>query len=377
LILALIALLAATEAPLEPSLRDRSVRAARRVGPIQIDGRLDEPAWQLAEEANSFTQIEPEEGKPSPVATRFRVLWDEQALYVGIECDDPEPLVAYPSRRDRMVEGDRVDIDIETTLDGRTAYHFAVFAAGQQLDALHYNDTEMTTDWDAVWESEVARSPRGWSAELRIPLRSMRIPENAVRFGLQVSRIVSRRHEESRWVFMPKDTPGYVSTQFGTLTGIDGIHPVRELELRPYLAAKVVRVAPPPGDIASPARFDACPSVGVTRRGIAAFCAGLDLRYGISSDLSLIATVNPDFGQVEADQRVLNLSTFETFFPEKRPFFLQGLDLFKPPVRPDYGGNYGGDAFQLFYSRRIGRSLGSPDLPDGAQLRSDPRRWAC
>jgi hypothetical protein len=162
---------------------DRVVRAARRVGPIKIDGKLDEPAWLAAEEGRGFTQINPEEGKPSPVATRFRVLWDEEALYIGMECDDPEKPVAYLSRRDRWVEGDRVDIDIETTNDRRTAYHFSVYAAGQQLDALHYNDTDSTTDWDATWESAVAITPRGWSLEMRIPLRQLNIPEARSRGG--------------------------------------------------------------------------------------------------------------------------------------------------------------------------------------------------
>ncbi len=292
--------------------------------------------------------------------TRFRILWDADSLYIGIECDDSEPVSANLSRRDRFVDGDRIDIDLETTLDGRTAYHFSIYAAGQQLDGLHFNDNNMSTDWDAAWESAVARTPAGWSAELRIPLRVLRIPEHATRFGLQVARILMRRHEESHWMFAPKDTAGYVSTQMGTLTGLDGIKPVRELELRPYLAARAVRSVPALAQFALPPQLDSCGSFGVTHVGNGALCAGLDARIGLTSDLALIATVNPDFGQVEADQRVLNLSTFETFFPEKRPFFLEGLELYQPPVRSQFGGNYGGDAFQLFYSRRIGRP---PELP--------------
>jgi hypothetical protein len=345
-----------------------TLRAARRQGPIVLDGKLDEPAWQLAEEGKGFTQVQPEEGKPSPVDTRFRVLWDSEYLYIGVQCFDPEPVVAYLSRRDRYVEGDRIDIDIETTRDRRSAYHFSVYAAGQQLDALHFDDTSMTTDWDAAWESAVDISPAGWSAELKIPLRSLRIPEGATAFGFQIARLLSRRHEEARWKFVPNDTPGYVSAQMGLVTGLDGIQPVRALELRPYLAARATRTVPSPGEVASPARLDACASIGITKQGLAATCAGLDLRYNLSSDLSFVATVNPDFGQVEADQRVLNLTTFETFFPEKRPFFLEGLDLFKPPVRADFGGPYGGDPFQLFYSRRLGRPPPAPVDPFGNTL---------
>jgi hypothetical protein len=159
----------------------------------------------------------------------------------------------------------------------------------------------------------------------------------------------------------------------GELTGLDGIRPVRELELRPYFAARAVHSAPAPAAISSPGRLDACPSIGLTPNGLSATCVGLDLRYGLTSDLQLIASVNPDFGQVEADQLVLNLTTFETFFPEKRPFFLEGLDIFQPPVRADFGGAYGKDAFQLFYSRRIGRPPTLPDpLPDGTQLLYSP-----
>src|SRR5207302_2183392 len=129
----------------------------------------------------------------------------------------------------------------------------------------------------------------------------------------------------------------------------------------PYLAARAVRTVPAPGPQAASFALDSCASTGVTRVGVASTCAGLDLRVGLASDLALVGTINPDFGQVEADERVLNLTTFETFFPEKRPFFLEGLDLFKLPLRVDIGGPYGGDAYQIFYSRRIGRGTPTHD----------------
>src|SRR5207248_3875171 len=145
----------------------------------------------------------------------------------------------------------------------------------------------------------------------------------------------------------------------GLLDGIEGIHPVRELELRPYLASKILRNVPA---FATPrAELGSCATIGFDAQRQGGFCAGLDFRYNLASDLALVGTLNPDFGQVEADQRVLNLTTFETFFPEKRPFFLEGLDLFKPALRTDIGGPYGGDAYQIFYSRRIGRGTPSHD----------------
>ncbi|MCA1829870.1 MAG: carbohydrate binding family 9 domain-containing protein, partial [Myxococcales bacterium] len=338
----------------------RTAHAARRVGsPIVVDGKMDEPAWQAAPLEDNFTQVAPDEGKPASVHTAFRVLWDDEYLYFGAVCDDPNPPTISLSRRDRFIEGDTIQFDLDTTLDRRTAYHFQVYAAGQQLDAIHFNDTDMTTDWDAAWDSAVAKTPTGWSVEMRIPLRSLRIPEAAKVMGFNVYRLLSRRKEEDQWRFRPNGRAGDIS-RLGLIDGIEGIHPVRELELRPYLGAKYLRTLPtyakghPELGSCATTFFDADRGGGL--------CAGLDLRYNLASDLALVGTLNPDFGQVEADQRILNLSTFETFFPEKRPFFLEGLDLFKLPYRVDIGGPYGGDAYQLFYSRRIGR--GSPTSDD-------------
>ena len=337
----------------------RTAHAARRTGaPIVVDGLMDEPAWQAAPLEDNFTQVFPDEGRPASVHTAFRVLWDDEYLYFGAICDDPEPPTATLSRRDRFIQGDSVQFDLDTTLDRRTAYHFQVYAAGQQLDAIHFNDTDFTTDWDAPWESAVARTDKGWAVEMKIPLRALRIPENVKVMGFNVYRKLSRRQEEDQWRFRPNGRPGDIS-RLGLIDGVEGIHPVQSLELRPYLGAKYLRNIPsyakPHDDLGSCATlaFDADRQGGV--------CAGLDLRYNLASDLALVGTINPDFGQVEADQRVLNLSTFETFFPENRPFFLEGLDLFKLPLRTTVGGQYGGDAYQVFYSRRIGRGTPSHD----------------
>ena len=357
----------------EPALDPlvRHLRAARRTAAIVLDGRPDEAAWQAGEEGGGFTQVTPDEGQPASVQTRFRVLWDDEAVYVGITCDDPEPAVARLSRRDRWVDGDWVSVDFDTTLDHRTAYHFQVFAGGHQLDGLHYDDTNLTTDWDAAWESQVAFSERGWSVEMRIPLRILRIPVGATQFGFNVYRHLVRRQEDDQFRYRPRGTPGDIS-RIGVLDGLAGIKPVSALELRPYFGARATRSDPWPGPVRAPGRLGACSSVGFAPQALGAACAGLDLRYNVSSDLSLVATLNPDFGQVEADQLVLNLSTFETFFPEKRPFFLQGLDTFQTPGGSAPGGGYGGSAFQLFYSRRIGKPPPGPDLPDGGRVLYQP-----
>ncbi|GAC1536508.1 MAG: hypothetical protein NVS2B9_02310 [Myxococcales bacterium] len=251
---------------------------------------------------------------------------------------------------------------MDTTYDRRTAYHFMVYAAGQQLDGIHFNDTDFTSDWDGAWESAVAQTAEGWSVELRIPLRLLRIPDGVREIGFNVYRHLTRRHEEDQWRYRPRGTPGDIS-QLGVLEGLEGLRPVRALELRPYLAARATTTTPAPAAARAPAQLTGgCASLGVSASTISAACAGLDLRYSLASDLSLVGTLNPDFGQVEADARVLNLSTFETFFPEKRPFFLEGLDLFKSPLRIPFGGPYGGLAYRVFYSRRIGRPPGDPDL---------------
>ncbi len=377
----LLALMAAVAARAEDGAADqelppeatfmRTAHAARRTGPITLDGKMDEPAWQAAELQEHFRQAHPDEGAEASVATRFRVLWDDENIYVGVECDDPREPTATLSRRDRFVEGDFVSFDFDTTLDRRTAYHFQVYASGTQLDGIHFNDTELTTDWDGAWDSAVARSSKGWSLEVRIPLRLMRIPEHAQAFGFNLYRKLSRRQEEDQWRYRPNGRPGDIS-RLGRLEGIAGIKPVRALELRPYFGARAIRTAPAPSSAVPSAALGGCSSVGLSPYRVVEGCVGLDLRYNLASDLALVGTINPDFGQVEADQRVLNLSTFETFFPEKRPFFLEGLDLFKSPLRVEIGGPYGGDAYQMFYSRRIGRASPSLSLNDGQSLVYQP-----
>ncbi|TMA17817.1 MAG: hypothetical protein E6J84_06980 [Deltaproteobacteria bacterium] len=215
----------------------RSLRAARRIGEIRIDGRPDEAAWRAADVGDSFLQTEPDDGQPATAPTRFRVLWDDDSLYVAIECDDPQPPTALASPRDRDIDADLVRIDLDTTLDRRTAYHFGVYAAGQQVDGMHFNDDDYTSDWDAAWESAVATTPSGWSVEMRIPLRVLRVPEGAHAFGLNVARTLTRRHEESTWQYRPREAAGVVSG-FGLLTGLDGLRPVVQLDLKPYVAGR-------------------------------------------------------------------------------------------------------------------------------------------
>jgi hypothetical protein len=333
-------------ATLADATAPRSLRAARRSGEIRIDGRADEPAWGAAEVGDGFRQTEPDDGSAATAATRFRVLWDDDSLYVAIECDDPLPPTALASPRDRDIDADLVRIDLDTTLDRRTAYHFGVYAAGQQVDGMHFNDDDYTSDWDAPWESAVAITPSGWSVEMRIPLRVLRIPEGARAFGMNVQRTLTRRHEESTWQYRPREAAGVVSG-FGLLTGLDGIRPVVQLDLKPYVAGR--------GNCATTSAPAAPCQTGLD--------FGLDARYSLTSELALVGAIHPDFGQVEIDERVLNLTTFETYLPEKRPFFLEGLDLFNLPLS---------SAYQIFYSRRIGEAPVSPLLAPNDTLIDSP-----
>ncbi len=343
------------------------VRAERRAGTITIDGRPDEEAWATTSAADGFRQSQPRDGAPASAATRFRVLWDDEALYFAIDCDEPDAPTIQIARRDRALEADAVTVTLDTQRDRRSGYRFTVYASGGQLDALLFDDTQIATEWDATWDSAIATTATGWAAEVKIPLGALRVPRGARELGLNVSRTRTSRREESSWRYTPRDTPGEIS-RLGTLVGLGGLEPTRAIELRPYVATTASVSRPHAGGLARP---DAglCSDVGVAGGATLRACAGLDFKVGLTSDLTLVGALNPDFGQVEADQHVLNLTTFETFFPEKRPFFQEGLDLFQPPVRmAGWGGEYGGDAVQLFYSRRIGAPLGLPATGDGEAI---------
>jgi len=320
-------LLALTAAP--------HLAAARVTTPPVLDGRLDEAAWQAAPASDTFTQRRPIDGEPPGDRTVVRVLYDDVNVYVGIDCPQSAPVVARLTRRDRWVESDRVAVVLDTRGDGKSAFEFAINAAGVLSDGLHFNDTDFNQDWDENWEGAVARTPHGWSAELRIPLRALRFPARAVQsWGLQVKRYVSARKESDDWAHIPREAAGEVS-HYGRLDGLVGLVSRAPLELRPFVVGSVRHYDP------RATTLDRGTSLG--------FAAGLDLKWHPSQSLTLDATIFPDFGQVEADQIVLNLTTYEIYYPEKRPFFLEGVETFATPM-------------QLLYTRRIGRAPDAPTL---------------
>ncbi len=324
---------------------ERLVLGAVRLAPGQrpdIDGRLTEAVWAEAPVATGFVQLEPEVGEPASEHTKARVLYDDAALYVGFEnaVRDPATMIVRMGRRDQAVVSDRVLVSISSYDDERTSFEFAVTAAGVKQDILIYNDTSEDANWDAVWDAAAHRTAEGWSAEFRIPLSQLRFRtvEGTQSWGIQFQRSIPANGEESFWAPIRPDEDRYVS-RFGRLVGLEGLRAPNGLEIQPYVATRLTRE---PGDAADP--FYSENDVLGT--------AGADVKYGITSNLTLTATINPDFGQVEADPAVVNLTAFETFFEERRPFFLEGTDIFGFGRTRTYRTRH---TPTFFYSRRIGR----------------------
>jgi len=305
----------------------RTLAAARTSHPPVIDGDLSDPAWAAAVPSDDFTQIYPIDGAAPTMATEVRVLYDDHALYIGVLCHDPEPdrIAARLARRDETIESDHVAITLDPRHDHDTGYWFWLNAAGVEADAQLYDDLRSSDSWDGVWRGAARIHAGGWSAELAIPWTILRFPHRPVHtWGFNVKRFVARTKETMQWVRVPPSVNAWLS-RAGHLTGLAGLDPPRALELRPFAVASAHLDLGGDGASLRPAGS-----------------VGLDAKHAVGDDLTLDLTLLPDFGQVEADPAVLNLSTFETFFPEKRPFFLESSDLFVTDVK-------------LFHSRRIGQ----------------------
>jgi hypothetical protein len=331
-----------------------TARAAARQGRILLDGKLDEPAWIAAEPISNFTQNDPEEGKPASQRTEVRFLFDDDALYVGAKMYDSAGARGVTTRlvrRDAMFASDYFQIVIDAYHDHLSRAFFEVNPSGSKSDYIGIGTSCCDTSWDPIWEAATHVDADGWTAEIRIPYSQLRFSRDPVQtWGLEVRRFIKRRDEEDDWSFWHKNEAGGPS-RFGHLEGLRIPTSSSHLELMPYASAKSSSLASVAGT-----PFDT--------RGRPAVRGGLDLRYRVTSNLTLNATLNPDFGQVEVDPAVLNLSAFETFFPEKRPFFVEGAQVF------DFGmfncsfcSNV--ESMQGFYSRRVGRS------PTGASLATD------
>jgi hypothetical protein len=339
----------------EKTVPKRAYETARVTGsPPVIDGLLDDAVWETVEWTGEFIQREPTDGIEPSTQSRFKVLYDDDALYFAYHLyDDPAKVTRQLARRDGF-PGDWIEVNIDSFHDLRTAFSFTLSLSGTRGDEFISNDgNNWDSSWDPVWTGAAEVASDGWTAEARIPLSQLRFSaaEEQV-WGIQVTRRLYRLEERSQWQHIPKDTSGFVSN-FGELRGLRNLEPKRTIELLPYGVVSTESFEAEEGNPFRTGRSDD-------------FDLGVDGKIGLTNNLTLDFTINPDFGQVEADPSQVNLTAFETFFSERRPFFVEGQNIFDLRLAPAItGGGFTRD--QLFYSRRIGRQPGhSPDLPDGA-----------
>jgi hypothetical protein len=322
----------------DSSTKATAVRATR--SPV-IDGRESDEVWSVALATSDFREFSPKEGGTPRFKTEFKAAYDDRNLFVFVRMHDPQPdsIMRALSRRDVRGASDQIKLMIDSYFDRRNGYEFAVNPDGVKRDYAMYNDRDEDDSWDAVWDVATRIDSAGWTAEFRIPFSQMRYANRASHtFGFAIWRDIERYKERTSWPTYLSSRNGLTS-QLGRLEGINGIGTPTRLEVTPYHVTKSSSRTL----ATNPDRFDR----------ISNGTMGADVKYGITPNLTLDATVNPDFGQVEADPSVLNLTAFETFFQEKRPFFVEGVGLYSFGVNCNVV-NCGGEG--LFYSRRIGRA---------------------
>ncbi len=312
-----------------------------------IDGVLDEKSWNRAEWTGDFIELRPDENTPPTYQSKFKILYDAKNLYVGVRCYDPDPskIEKRLSRRDGFA-GDYAEIHIDSYNDKRSAFSFTVTAAGVKADEfISQNGDNFDESWNPIWYTAANIDKEGWTAEMKIPFSQLKFGNLKEQvWGLQMMRRLFIKEERSVWQRIPQDTPGWVS-EFGILRGLFDIQPQKQLEIQPFVVNQ----------------FDTYPEEGSNpfRDGNDFFLnGGLDAKIGITNDLTLDLTVNPDFGQVDADPGAIALDGFQIFFEERRPFFVENKNIF------NY--EFAGRNDNVFYSRRIGRSpQGSANLGAG------------
>ena len=328
------------EAQTKPGLQALRVESDSQ---INIDGLLDEDEWQRAAIATGFTQRSPVDGAKPSQQTEVRVLYTDRHIYIGAKAFDtaPDSIAATLFRRDGTEYSDWFYVSIDSYNDNRTAFTFGINPSGVQKDIMYFNDTEEDVLWDAVWDASTQINGEGWVAEIRIPLSQLRFTssETEQQWGINFQRRIARYEEINFWSPTPREEFGIVSW-FGNLEGIRDLTRPLRLEIQPYVSGELTR-EPDPGN-----------NDPFYSENDYSFKIGGDIKYGITSDFTLTGTINPDFGQVEADPATINLTAFETYFEERRPFFLEGSDIF------NFGSTGSQNTFSThenFYSRRIGK----------------------
>ncbi len=327
--------------------------ATRIAVPPLIDGTLDEEAWLSGKWAGSFTQNQPFSGRPESQKTEFKIVFDDNNLYVAIKAFDtsPDSIVNRLSRRDQQ-DGDLVGIIIDSFHDLRTGFLFGVSSSGVKYDHMLTNDGQNEDpSWDPNWWVKTSINSEGWIAEMKIPFSQVRFEKNSGDvWGFDVGRVLYRKNETTYWQHIPKDASGLMHL-FGELKGLEQIKPRKIFDVTPYGVARTET-------------FKTVPENPFQSKGkLSSLNGGIDAKIGVTNNLTMDLTINPDFGQVEADPSEVNLSAYETFFSEKRPFFIEGSNI------TSFGlgigdGDVGND--NLFYSRRIGRRpQGYPHMKNG------------
>ncbi len=331
-------------------------------GTITLDGIPDEAAWNAVAWGGDFTQFEPHGGKAPAQRTDFKILYDEKFLYIAYRCHDsaPDSIVRRMGRRDEF-PGDWVEINIDSYHDLRSAFSFTLSVSGVRSDEfVSNNGNNWDPSWNPIWFAKTNIDDKGWTGEVKIPFSQLRYgnePEKV--WGFQITRRLFRREERSTWQYIPQNAGVWVSG-FGQLHGIKNIPVHRQVELAPYVTAQADKYRREPGNPFATGTD--------TRLG-----AGLDGKFAITNDLILDFTVNPDFGQVEADPSQVRIDGFQNFFEERRPFFIESRNIFDYQLTgSEAGGDYDSDL--LFYSRRIGSTPHkSPDLGRDEYARTPQR----
>jgi len=331
-----------------------SVAATRVSGEIHLDGALNEPAWRAAGRIPDLTQQSPHPGEPTPYRTEILFLVDDDTLYIGVRCHDPEPdrIAVHTMQRDGNMRGDdSLGMVFDTFGDRRTGYFFRINAAGTRQDGLVTGTEDLSLDWDGIWDARTERTDDGWTAEVILPAQTLRFTPGLDAWGLNLERFIPRERIALRWSGAVLDASGLDLRRAGTLSGVKGIRQGRGLTISPYGLVRTDR------DLA-------------TGKDTVQGDAGLDVTYNLSPDLSGVLTVNTDFAETEVDTRQVNLTRFPLFFPEKRTFFLEGSNLF------EFGSGLSRD-FIPFFSRRIGLFEGSQvPITAGAKLLGRSGKWS-
>jgi len=330
----------------------------RLTGSITLDGIPHEEAWNAVEWGGDFIQWQPNEGKAPSQQTNFKILYDDKFLYIGYQCHDlaPDSIVRRMGRRD-VFPGDWVEINIDSYHDQRTAFSFTLSVSGVRSDEfVSENGNNWDANWNPIWFAKTHQDNKGWSAEVKIPLSQLRYGNDANKiWGFQITRRLFRKEERSTWQYIPQNSGVWVSG-FGELHGLKDIPMHRQVEIAPYIIAQTEKYKKEEGN-------------PFAKGHDGKLSGGIDGKVAVTNDLILDFTVNPDFGQVEADPSQVRIDGFQNFFQEQRPFFMESRNIFNYQLTgSEAGGDY--DADLLFYSRRIGSSPhGYPNTGSGEYVK--------